>query len=131
MKKYIVFTILFTVLLVFQSTEIFAGAFNTLTVSLDRKELIEPQDGPDYDPPIHRFETEAVGCTITRGNGVEISGTTDEIIAYEIWDATGSVCIGYFTDEEEFVEYLFSLNGEFRIILFYSDCILTGEVSLK
>lgn len=73
----------------------------------------------------------ALTCTIGEENGVEISGTTDEIIAYEIWDATGSVCIGYFTDEEEFVEYLFSLNGDFRIILFYSDCILTGEVSLK
>lgn len=130
MKKYLIFTILFMVLFAFQSTEIFAGAFKTLTVSLDRKELITPQDGPDYDPPIHRSPADAYICSITPENGVEISGTTDEIISYEIWDATGTVCIAYFTNEEEFVEYLFSLNGDFQLVFFFEDYTLTGEITV-
>lgn len=72
----------------------------------------------------------ALTCTIGEENGVEISGTTDEIIAYEIWDATGSVCIGYFTDEEEFVEYLFSLNGDFQLVFYFENYTLEGEITV-
>lgn len=72
----------------------------------------------------------AVTCTVSQENGVEISGTTDEIISYEIWDATGTVCIAYFTNEEEFVEYLFSLNGDFQLVFFFEDYTLIGEITV-
>ena len=62
-------------------------------------------------------------------DGVSIQGYAGEIESYEIWKSDEE-CIAVFSDEISFVEYLFSLKGEYGIRLRFSDIILLGVISL-
>ncbi len=126
MNRFVAFCITF--MLTIMSAESLMACGTTLRTVLYMQTNYSPQYEEYEDEKGNRFV--ALTCTVSRENGVEISGTTDEIISYEIWDATGTVCIAYFTNEEEFVEYLFSLNGDFQLVFFFEDYTLTGEITV-
>lgn len=78
----------------------------------------------------NRFASIFGNCGISQDDGIEIHGLTNEILVYEIWDADGTVCLAYFTDEESFIESLFSMTGSFQLKFYFEDYILYGEISL-
>lgn len=78
----------------------------------------------------NRVNFSSIDCGIGQDDGIEIHGLTNEILVYEIWDADGTVCLAYFTDEESFIESLFSMTGSFQLKFYFEDYILYGEISL-
>ena len=96
-----------------------------------------PADQPDE--PIenddkhkgHRMPAHYVPCTISDETGVNISGVeTSEINSYNIYDASGEPCFASYNNEEDFVDFLFSLEGEYVIQFVTPDKTYTGFISL-
>ena len=83
----------------------------------DSEEIIEiPNRGS-------RMPARKIMCEISLENGVVIyqSGIADEIVSYEVYDTTGSN-IAIFSDEQSFIDFIFSgITGEFQI-RFRTDC---------
>lgn len=38
-----------------------------------------------------------------------------DILSYEIWDTDGEICIASYTEESDFINALFSMEGEYQI----------------
>ncbi|MBD5308807.1 MAG: hypothetical protein HDS10_00025 [Bacteroides sp.] len=70
-------------------------------------------------PAVHVF------CTISKTHGVQIAGVDNsEIENFKIWDITVAVL----SDEASFIETLFSLKGEYRIVFRLSNRSLAGWI---
>lgn len=69
-----------------------------------------------------------IDCTISKNSGTVIFNCPDEIIAYEIWDLEGDVCL-FITDEEKsFVNELFSLSVSCQIRLNAGEYTYVGYI---
>lgn len=67
-------------------------------------------------------------CTISKNSGTVIFNCPDEIIAYEIWDLEGDICL-FITDEEKyFVNELFSLSVSCQIRLNAGEYTYVGYI---
>ncbi len=67
-------------------------------------------------------------CTISKNSGTVIFNCPDEIIAYEIWDLEGDICL-FITDEEKyFVNELFSLSVSCQIRLTAGEYTYVGYI---
>ncbi len=101
--------------------------------SVDSEEIIinlteEPQlpDSPRRNRlPAHQFF-----CLISKSGAVIISGfDSDSITSFEIYDSNGNPLVTV-EDEASFIEFLFSMHGEVRIVLRLSNLSLTGWVEI-
>lgn len=54
----------------------------------------------------------------------------EEIQSYEIWDADGELCIASYTEESDFINALFSLEGEYQIQFTTEDYTYIGYVTI-
>lgn len=73
-----------------------------------------------------------LSCTIGDEDGINISGWYEDIISYEIWDVSVGSCPLLSTyDETEFINYLFSSNGDFIIKFISGEYILIGFISIE
>lgn len=93
----------------------------------------EPSDEIIEDPlPDHRMPARKIMCEISRENGVVIyqSGIADEIVSYEVYDTTGA-CIAIFSDEQSFIDFIFSgISGEFQIRFRTDSASYSGYIKL-
>lgn len=79
----------------------------------------------------HRMPGKQIMCTIDSENGVYIEEIpTSEIISFDIYDESGELCFASFNNEEEFVGFLFSLEGEYVIRFVTIDKTYSGFISL-
>ena len=76
----------------------------------DESVTIEVDEAPKRELPNRgqRMPSIPVICHISTDNGVSIVGVTKaEIISFELYDSN-DMCIGVFSDEEDFMEIFFS-----------------------
>lgn len=78
----------------------------------------------------NRFNSIYENGSVSQEDGVVIEGLSNDILVYEIWDAEGTMCLAYFTDEESFLECLFSMSGDFILKFYFEDYVLYGDISL-
>lgn len=86
----------------------------------------------EFPPGRHRTPGMALHCTITQESGLTFTGSdiTDEIISYEIYDTTGS-CVAIFSDEQSFIDFIFSgISGEFQIRFRTDSASYSGYIKL-
>lgn len=77
-----------------------------------------------------RKQSKPLTCSIDSTFGVTFAGEEQPIIySYEIYDVN-DFCFGIFYDEMEFVNYLFTLSGEYKIVLTSDDYDFIGWVEL-
>lgn len=120
------FLVLIFAALLFSPLQTFAKEAEQHDVVLNEEPPADP--GNDSEeiieiPNRNRIPTRKIICEISRENGVVIyqSGTADEIVSYEVYDTTGA-CIAIFSDEQSFIDFIFSgIAGEFQI-RFRTDC---------
>lgn len=103
-----------------------AANSDPLTVSLHKVEEGYPDQDPDEKGV--RIPPRPVSCIIQE-NGILASVDLNDIISYEIWDIDGSVCVASFTEELDFIRYLFSYSGEYQIRLRANDYYYIGYLS--
>lgn len=78
----------------------------------------------------NRLPSKPMEGVISHSDGVEISGVeTEGISVFEIYDKNGMLMASYL-DEHDFVDYLFTLHGEFELCFRSSDFYLTGCIEL-
>ncbi len=82
----------------------------------------------EEEPQGHRVPPGAIRCLIDLHEGVQIkSVNSEDILCYEVYTEDG-VCEETFTDEQEFVSFIYSLSG-FHIVNFItSDNYLAGYI---
>lgn len=67
-------------------------------------------------------------CSISKNTGMIIYNCQDDIIAYEIWNLEGDICL-FITDEEKyFVNELFSLSVSCQIRLTAGEYTYVGYI---
>ncbi|MDE6006636.1 MAG: hypothetical protein K2G67_03690 [Muribaculaceae bacterium] len=79
----------------------------------------------DYRLPQH-----TVPCSIGTTAGVRLIGEGDvDIISYEIWEI-GGMCISEFGNEEDFIEILFKLSGDYEVRFITAEFTYIGIIKL-
>lgn len=81
------------------------------------------------DPEGRRIPPKPINCTISP-DGIYVSGLSEDIITYEIWNDAAEICIASFTEESEFLEFLFSQSGEFHISFITENYCISGNILL-
>lgn len=77
-----------------------------------------------------RVPSQRIGGIISLAEGVRINGVdTGDITLFEIYDPEGLI-MASFVDEQSFVEYLFTLEGEYQLRFLTSDMAFTGWIEL-
>lgn len=77
----------------------------------------------------HRKPSRPIECLIEESGITFYTEETPDIILYEIYDETESL-VGVFGDEREFVAYLFTLQGEHKLVFSTIEYDLMGWVYL-
>lgn len=127
MKRFKLVFVTLTMLLSFYAVPAVAQSVYILPV-IKVPSTLEPQknDLPEYG---NRLPSRPIECTISQDTGVSISGSPDEIVSYEIWDAEGNTCLSLCSDESDFLNYLFTLTGDFQIRFNSSEYTYIGYLS--
>lgn len=122
--------VLFFILLAFQISLLPLGAIasNDEDALYSYLEEIPGDDVINDDKYGERRPARRYVCEISMTDGVSIQGYAGEIESYEIWKSDEE-CIAVFSDEISFVEYLFSLEGEYGIRLRFSDSVLARVIN--
>lgn len=89
----------------------------------------EPKLTPFF-PRKERCPAVPLFCSISRVDGIQISGVDNaDIVSFEILDAYGNT-IALLQDEPSFIETIFSLNGEYRVVFRLNNQTLTGWIMI-
>lgn len=126
MKK---ITILFATLLVL-FTSLVAIAMNDDGITITLTEL--EQNPPIYaDEPVqpHRSCPSLVLCTMTT-KSISISGVDiSEVYSFDVLNSNG-LLIAKFSNESDFLDFIFSTNGVFEIRFVLENTTLCGHITL-
>lgn len=89
-----------------------------------------PERTPDLDPEGNRKPGKPMLCEISRQNGLQIPLQKTQILQYELLDAETGEPVWLCPDDGAFVEYVFSISGDFIIRINAQDGIYQGNISL-
>lgn len=110
-----------------------ASAATESSPEAEGEELVfNVSDQPNFLDPGRgqRIPAAPVLCTISKTDGVQIAGIDNsEIESFEIRDGYGNT-VAILSEEASFVETLFSLKGEYRVIFRLSDRSLAGWIEI-
>lgn len=123
-------TIVFTTFAMCVSNDVLGSSFPTQTMSMStiyystNDNINDPNRG-------HRNPPKPVECTISP-EGVIFYPSSDayDILLYEICDPVSEVCLASFSAEQDFIEHLFSLSGEFMVRFSTNEFELVGYIEL-
>jgi uncharacterized protein YozE (UPF0346 family) len=116
------------------SISLSASTSDTTTLVSASPNTTTNQQSPTYkegtSPLGHRSLSSYLCCTISDTDGVSITTVdTEDIYLYEIYD-NSSCCIATFSNDYDFVSYLFSLSGDYLIQFTTADNIYSGYIQL-
>lgn len=116
----------------FASENYNSTADNEQYIQLNLKVVPASGQDPKSDKDIfnkHRIPGSPIPCIIDE-NGVSFQmDTTPEIIGYEIYDSE-SVLIYSVGDEEDFIQTLFSLSGNYTVVFRTEEYAYIGSIKL-
>lgn len=127
--KHLIKIFLFTMVLTLFPTVVTAKTLSPICGTLSK---VDPKY-KDIPSKGQRTPSMPIAYTITEEGGLQImssSISTEDIIEFEICDIESNDCIYSFSDEQTFIETLFTLSGEYQIRLITSDCELIGDITL-
>ena len=101
----------------------------SITIHLVKIQDEEPENEIPTNPVGRRSKRIPLSGEIT-SSGVSIPGVeTSNIISFEIYDASG-ICLGIYSDDMDFVNALFSLSGEYEIVLVTENTTFAGIIEI-
>lgn len=116
------------ILIAMLSFSAYADSDSSTTYTVEVTQSIDPYV-VDNGPVRHRTPPRPLICTIST-NGINIqSVNTEEIIAYDIYDTEGG-CIATFTNEQDFISFIYSLEGTVEIRVHTDGYVFHGYVQL-
>lgn len=109
------YTILFIILLMsFFPSSITAGNQSTYTTTVYKAKK-QSEHNQHLDCEGRRIPSIPLCCIISKTDGINIAGIYEDIINYEVWDAESEVYIASFSEENEFIDFLFYQTGNLQI----------------
>lgn len=93
---------------------LYAGNESTHTVIL-HQENKQTEHNQHLDREGRRSQSMPLYCTISKNTGISIIGITEEIKSYEIWINDPETILASFSQEYDFIDFLFLQNGQFLI----------------
>ena len=104
-----------------------AGNNTTYTVSMRK----QSRHNKGLDKEGLRTPPMSIYCVISQTDGVNIVGLIEEITSYEIWDTASEINFASFSEEAEFLDFLFSLTGEYKIKFETENYYIIGYIETK
>lgn len=101
----------------------------TFRVTLHREPAKSDDVKTKNDNEGNRAPSRPIFCTIS-AEGIQMDVDAEDIQLYEIWDADGELCIASYTEESDFINALFSLEGEYQIQFTTEDYTYIGYVTI-
>ena len=85
---------------------------------------------PEFDPEGSRKPSRPVDIYLSESEGLTIPGyNVADILSYEILTVDGDP-VAVFTDEEDFISFIFSATRAYEIRLEFEEITLTGFITL-
>lgn len=104
-----------------------AGNNTTYTVSMRK----QSRHNKGLDKEGLRTPPMPIYCVISQTDGVNFIGLSEDIISYEIWDITSEINFASFSEEAEFLDYLFLQVGDFQIKLETENYYVLGYIKMN
>ncbi|MDE6444989.1 MAG: hypothetical protein K2K64_11320 [Muribaculaceae bacterium] len=82
------------------------------------------------EPEGHRTVSLPLTCYISKATGIKIANFSADIQSYVIITPDNSEIIGEFSNENDFIDFLFTLSGEVKIVFITEFSNLIGYVFL-
>lgn len=101
---------------------------STYTISVLRTEK-EPGNGERMDWEGRRIPPIPLTCSISN-TGINFIGYYDDIITFEIWDITSEICLVSFTEESDFLNFLFAQTGDFNLRFETKGYFICGDITI-
>lgn len=83
----------------------------------------------DDGPVRHRTPPKSIVCTITPYGVTIPSVNVEDIIAYDVFTPVGD-CIASFTSEQDFISFIYGINGTFEIRIHIDGYVFHGFTQL-
>lgn len=93
---------------------IMAGNQSTYTTTVYKAKK-QSEHNQHLDCEGRRIPSMPLCCIISKTNGINIAGISEDMINYEVWDAESETCIASFSEESGFIDFLFFQPGDFQI----------------
>lgn len=106
---------------------VMAGDRTSYTVSMRK----QSRHNKGLDEEGLRTPPMPIYCVISRTDGINIAGLTEDITSYEIWDTSHEINIASFSDESEFLDFLFPLIGDYKIKFETENYYIIGYIETK
>lgn len=103
--------------------QVYSGGTTTQTVQLNKKpkQVIHHRGS--------RIPAGIVVCIIST-EGIQMDFEPNDILSYEIWNSDGEICVASYTEEADFINALFSMEGEYQIHFSTEEYSYIGYVTI-
>lgn len=105
---------------------VMAGDRTSYTVSMRK----QSRHNKGLDEEGLRTPPMPIYCVISRTDGINIAGLTEDITSYEIWDTSHEINIASFFEESDFLDYLLTQTGDFQLNFETENYNVFGYISL-
>lgn len=117
---------LLIVLLLFLPIIGVAQTYNTYNIYMKASNSDRPKK--ELGKGKHRTPTRPIPCTVSE-SGIEFAISADDITGYELWDADGEICLGVYSDDVDAANHIFSIPGEYQLVIETQESSYVGFIS--
>lgn len=107
---------------------VIAGNKSTYTISAFKSKK-KPENEVHSDDEGRRIPPVPLTCSISN-TGISFIGFYDDIITFEIWDITSETCLASFTEESDFLNFLFAQTGDFNLKFETEGYFICGDITI-
>lgn len=106
-----------------------AANYTSYSITLIKTYNDEPTLSKGPDKGGHRTPPMPIPCTVSEAEGITAAIGEADIIAYEIWDAEGSVCEASYVEGADAATHLLSTPGEYQLRIVTSEYSYIGYIT--
>ncbi len=106
-----------------------AANYTSYSITLIKTYNNEPTLSKGPDKGGHRTPPMPIPCTVSEAEGITAAIDEADILAYEIWDAEGSVCEASYVEGTDAAAHLLSTPGEYQLRIVTSDYSYIGYIT--
>lgn len=101
------------------------------TISMQKSSKEQPSHNKRLDDEGRRSSPAPIFCILNHTSGIEVMGLSEDIIGYEIWDVASEIKLASFSEEAEFLDFLFLQVGNFQIKLETENYFVSGYIKMN
>lgn len=103
----------------------------TYTISMQKSSKEQPSHNKRLDDEGRRSSPAPIFCILNHTSGIEVMGLSEDIIGYEIWDVASEIKLTSFSEEAEFLDFLFLQVDNFQIKLETENYFVSGYIKMN